>query len=489
MIISHNNREWKRLQQTFGKNRHNGAYYYSQEICSRIIPNVVTDRNWITVNVRGLGCDHAIVFVHSNLTPEHYDWLKRYKDLILVCGVPETCEKVKHLGKTIYLPLSINVKYVRQFRIPEKDRRGVAFVGREAKHKYDGVKLPAEVRRLSGLPRAELLRRMARLKKVYAVGRIAIEAKALGVEVLPYDPRYPDPEVWQVLDNLEAAKMLQEKLDEIDGRTPVVVNHNHPIYRAARAKIGRSRWNGAYYYSKEACEYIIPNVDTDRPWITLNVKDPKLAMDRAIVFVHNHKQCPETYEWLKGKKDLVFICSEKADMLKLEQLGTPIYVPLSVDVDYVKQFRKDTKTKEIAYVGRKERAADIAEHLPDGIECVSGLPREELLKQLADYKTVYAQDRVAIEAKILGCEVLPWPSRWEVLDSKEAAQIIQAKLDEIDGKDKPEPPVQPVADNPKSGASMSMTKAELIELANERGAKISARMTKAQIIEAIEATV
>ena len=48
--------------------------------------------------------------------------------------------------------------------------------------------------------------------------------------------------------------------------------------------------------------------------------------------------------------------SEKDDMPKLEYLGTPIYLPLSVDVEYVKQFRKDTKTKELAFVGRRERA-------------------------------------------------------------------------------------------------------------------------------------
>jgi hypothetical protein len=30
------------------------------------------------------------------------------------------------------------------------------------------------------------------------------------------DVRFRDPSVWKVVDNLEAAKMLQEMLDEID---------------------------------------------------------------------------------------------------------------------------------------------------------------------------------------------------------------------------------------------------------------------------------
>ena len=61
-----------------------------------------------------------------------------------------------------------------------------------------------------------LLAAMARCESVYAVGRCAIEAKALGVKVLPYDERFPDPEVWQVLDNSEAAEILQRKLNRID---------------------------------------------------------------------------------------------------------------------------------------------------------------------------------------------------------------------------------------------------------------------------------
>ena len=35
-------------------------------------------------------------------------------------------------------------------------------------------------------------------------------------EVLPYDPRYPDPSVWRVVDTMDAVKMLQEKLNAID---------------------------------------------------------------------------------------------------------------------------------------------------------------------------------------------------------------------------------------------------------------------------------
>ena len=57
---------------------------------------------------------------------------------------------------------------------------------------------------------------MAEYRTIYAVGRTAIEARALGCIVKPYDPRYPDPELWQVLDNREAAHMLQIHLNMLD---------------------------------------------------------------------------------------------------------------------------------------------------------------------------------------------------------------------------------------------------------------------------------
>ena len=129
-----------------------------------------------------------------------------------MCGIPETVEKVSHLGKAIYLPLSIDVENVKQYARPKTKK--AAFVGRKAKRK--GVELPEGIDYIEGLPRTKLLAAMAEYEEVYAVGRTAIEAKALGCKVLPYDPRFPDPERWRVLDNKEAAQMLQEKLNEIE---------------------------------------------------------------------------------------------------------------------------------------------------------------------------------------------------------------------------------------------------------------------------------
>lgn len=214
MIIDHEHPKYREKWDRTGVNKYNGAFYYSKEIVKYIIPNVKTDRNWITVNVQGVGCDHAIVFIHNNKHPENYDWLQAYDDLVLVCGVESTMEKVAHLGKPIYLPLSVNVEYVEGFRA-EKTRE-VAFVGRPSKRK--GIQFPENTVFLEGMSRTRLLREMAKFRKVYAVGRCAIEARILGCEVLPYDPRYPDPDVWKVVDAADAAKELQKKLNEIDNK-------------------------------------------------------------------------------------------------------------------------------------------------------------------------------------------------------------------------------------------------------------------------------
>ena len=211
MIIDHTHPEYLAMWDALAGDRYNGAWYYSQEIVRNIIPNVKTRRNWVTINVPGRCFDNSIVFIHNNLHPEIYDWLKHYNNIILVCGTVQTAERMSYLAPSLYLPLSIDVKDVLRYKTAK--RKGVAFAGRASK--AGGA--PEGVTKLSGLPRDELLAEMAQYKKVYAVGRTAIEAKALGCEVLPYDPRYPDPSVWQVLDNKEAAAMLQKALDEKDG--------------------------------------------------------------------------------------------------------------------------------------------------------------------------------------------------------------------------------------------------------------------------------
>ena len=66
------------------------------------------------------------------------------------------------------------------------------------------------------MPREELLKWVAPYRKVYAIGRCAIEARVLGAKILPFYAPFPDPNYWKVVSNQEAAQLLQKVLDRID---------------------------------------------------------------------------------------------------------------------------------------------------------------------------------------------------------------------------------------------------------------------------------
>ena len=213
MIYCHTDKRYK--CSTIQK-RQNGAYVYSTEIVKNIIPAVKTTRPWVTIYLGQFCVDHAIYFIHDNLNTKRYEFLKKYKDVIAVCGIPETVEKIKeYVDHAIYLPLSVDVDWIMRWERP-KDRLA-CYAGRRGK---PGMNLldPATVDMLCDMPRNVLLSELGRYRLAFCVGRTAIEAKLLGCQVLPYDPRFPDPSVWKILSNQEAAKILQHKLDTIDKR-------------------------------------------------------------------------------------------------------------------------------------------------------------------------------------------------------------------------------------------------------------------------------
>ena len=220
--ITHEHRGYKKLRRKIGKGKYNGCYYYSKEIVENIIPNVSTWRGWNTVgrDLKGMH-DGMIVFLHDNSTPWNYEWLHKYKDLVLVCSSKYTADSVKYSGKTILLPMSVDTEYVKQFRT--KKTKDTCFVGnvwvRENIRALPAtfLQVAGKVDFFSSLPREKLLKKLAKYKRVYAIDRCAIEAKVLGCELLKLDTRYSVDNVGQVLDNREAAKILQRELNKIDG--------------------------------------------------------------------------------------------------------------------------------------------------------------------------------------------------------------------------------------------------------------------------------
>ena len=219
MIIDHTNPLYMKKRNSLPNgDKYNGAYYYSKEIVKNIIPNVKTDRNWITIRLPELKDhpDHSIIFIHNNRNPNYYEYLREYKDCILVCGLESTAYNVSFFGKSIYLPLSVDVNQVSRYKVKEKTKEA-AYAGRLIKLNYASNSMPKDIDILTNMPQTGLLKEMAKYKKIYATGRTAIQAKILGCEIGVHDTRFTDPNIWQVVDNKEAAKMLQIMLDEIDG--------------------------------------------------------------------------------------------------------------------------------------------------------------------------------------------------------------------------------------------------------------------------------
>ena len=223
MIIDHTHPEYIKLRKKTGNGKYNGAYYYSKEIVKNIIPRVQTWRDWNTIgrDVEGMR-NGAIVFLHDNATTWHYEWLHKYEDLVLVCSSQYTADSVKYSGHTVLLPMSVDTEYVKKFRT--KKTKDTCFAGnvwvknntRICMTFPNGV-FPDKIDFFSSLPREKLLKELAKYKRAYAIDRCAIEAKVLGCELLPLDTRYSVDNVGEVLDNRDAAEILQKELDKIDG--------------------------------------------------------------------------------------------------------------------------------------------------------------------------------------------------------------------------------------------------------------------------------
>lgn len=212
-----------------------------------------------------------------------------------------------------------------------------------------------------------------------------------------------------------------------------IISHLSEEYK----KLNIGHGNGAFYYSKELLENIVPHIKTDRPWCLINAENQ--CDDDSIVFIHNNKN-PERYEWLKGRKNLILVCSKiktLETMIKMFPQYHCIFIPLSIDTEYVKQFKVKRKTKDTAYFGRLEKCPkEILDN--NNIEKIYGnIPREKLLREVAKFKNVYAIGRCAIEAKCLGCKVKSHKGEYDgidfkVVDNKEVIPELQRLIDEID---------------------------------------------------------
>ena len=209
----------------------------------------------------------------------------------------------------------------------------------------------------------------------------------------------------------------------------IYFSHESPEYKA----LNLTKTNGAYWYSKELKENILPKIKTKRPFVTVNMQGH--CCDDAIVIIHNNLD-QSNYEWLKDYKNLICVCSRIETVVKLVEMlpkAHIVYLPMSIDTEYVKKFKAKRKTKNKCYFGR---LATVPADLPKDVKVLGNHPREELLKDVAKYKTVYATGRCLLEAKCLGCKTINISEQTgieDIVDNKEAIKLLQQIINEIDG--------------------------------------------------------
>lgn len=186
----------------------------------------------------------------------------------------------------------------------------------------------------------------------------------------------------------------------------IVIGTQAERYQLWRYSKTTGIYNGAYYYAKEIEDIILPAIDREIYIVTVGgtLQTRKSIPNGAVVVCHNNQNPAGAYMNLFGK-DILWICSKESTVPKLTAHGeNAVYVPLSIDTEYVSKF-KTKKTKDMAFVGNrwgfKEAYLD---SLPDNIDQLSGMERTDLLREMAKYKRVIAEGRCLMEALVLGCK-------------------------------------------------------------------------------------
>lgn len=187
---------------------------------------------------------------------------------------------------------------------------------------------------------------------------------------------------------------------------PIVLGVNTEKFINWYSKQGVTRNNGAYWYSKEIEDIILPHIDRKIFIVTAGAKlyNAFEIIDNAVVVCHDNRSPKNSYGSLFNK-NILWICSKHSTVKLMESYGErAAYVPLSINAEYVKTF-KTKKTKDTAFVGNSWGfKRSYLNSLPKDITQLSNLERDDMLREMAKYKKVIAEGRCLMEAQVLGCD-------------------------------------------------------------------------------------
>lgn len=214
---------------------------------------------------------------------------------------------------------------------------------------------------------------------------------------------------------------------------------NDPNYRRLyNALDGSSKYNGCYYYSRTLEKYLVPQVNTDRPWHLTGMKSCG-GVDRMILIVHSNKEPNKEYRWLNKYRDTVCICGTRKTAEAVSMFSHSIYLPPCVCIEEVRGFGKGIKKdQDTCFAGNPwpMYRDEIDKYVPAWVHRFGPMPREEFLPIIAHYKNVYAIGVTAAEARALGCNILKRTDKYDpedfpLIDCKDAARCIEVALDLI----------------------------------------------------------
>lgn len=166
--------------------------------------------------------------------------------------------------------------------------------------------------------------------------------------------------------------------------------------------------NGAFWYSKEIEEIILPELSHLNLFVVTagaTLLNSKNIPDGAVVICHDNRTTVSSYRKL-FRKGVLWVCSKHSTVATLEKAGEKaIYIPLSIDTQYVAQYKQKKKTKDTAFVGNAWAfKKDYLASLPENIVQLSDMERVDLIREMAKFKNVIAEGRCLMEAQVLGCK-------------------------------------------------------------------------------------
>lgn len=241
-IVGTNQQRFEDWRSRQGVSANNGSYWYARELEEIILPGINVNAYVITAGAKLYRKyevpSGAVIVCHDNRTTfESYG--KHFgNDILWICSKYSTVATLQGYGENaVYVPLSIDTRYVEQFK--RKKTKDIAYVGNSWAFKKDYLEsLPKSIQQLSGMERDTLLKEMAKYKRVIAEGRCLMEAQVLdakcevplygdGIEsvyVEALDSREVIPEWREVLEQhyanrgdvciLRAVKIFNDLLDK-----------------------------------------------------------------------------------------------------------------------------------------------------------------------------------------------------------------------------------------------------------------------------------